>query len=169
MNLIRLTTKIALLGLLISTRVLAGELSAGQESALNTVKAFISAFENLDADAALALVTEDVVLEMPFPLAPGEGKYGTKKMTGDPLRKYMRGIPVRNSHISFNKKVWRVTTDNVVIFEADGSLVRANGKPYKNKYIMVFQVHEKKVASWKEYFNPVVAARTFGIPLESLP
>ena len=44
-----------------------------------------------------------------------------------------------------------------------------DGKPYQNHYIVLFEVKDQKNKLWREYFNPVVAARTFGIPVESLP
>lgn len=161
--------KYSLIFLLLCTSVVAGELNTEQENALNTAKSFIASFERRDADTALSLLSEDAVLEMPFPLVSGEGSYGTRKIMGEPLRQYISGIPIRNSKIAFHNKVWQVTTAGVVVFEAKGDLIRKNGKPYKNDYLMLFYIDKGKVLRWKEYFNPVVAARTFGIPLESLP
>ena len=45
----------------------------------------------------------------------------------------------------------------------------SDGQRYQNKYLVLFEVSAGKITLWREYFNPVVAARTFGIPLESLP
>jgi len=143
---------------------------ASQEEPIHTAKAFISALSQRDANSALLLLSEEAILEMPFPLASGENKYGTQRMWGDPLRQYVTGIMQRNSQIAFNNTVWRQTDDGAVILECDGDLVRSkDGKRYQNKYIVLFQVSDGKITLWREYFNPVVAARTFGIPLESLP
>ena len=143
---------------------------ASQSQSLDTAKAFIAALSKRNADGALHLLSDEAVLEMPYPLAAGENAYGTRKMWGDALRQYVAGINERNSKISFNNVVWRAANDGAVILECDGDMVRSkDGKKYKNKYIIVFEVADEKITLWREYFNPVVAARTFGIPLESLP
>ena len=143
---------------------------ASQAQSLHTAKAFITALSQRNADGALQLLSDEAVLEMPYPLATGENAYGTRKMWGDALRQYVAGIIERNSKISFNNVVWRAANDGAVILECDGDMVRSkDGKKYKNKYIIVFEVADEKITLWREYFNPVVAARTFGIPLESLP
>lgn len=166
---IRMIRLLLISAVLIANLASAAELTEQQRVALQTAQNFITAFEQRDAEKALAYIREDTVLEMPYPLFPGEGKYATRRVTGEALRTYMRGIPVRNSQIAFTAKVWRVSNDSDVILEANGNLVRADGTPYRNKYIMVFHIEDGRIASWREYFNPVVAARTFGIPLESLP
>jgi len=143
---------------------------AGENNALETAKAFIAALSDRNADNALMLLDDEAVLEMPYPLANGENKYGTRRMWGDPLRKYVKGITERNSKISFENSVWRVADDGVLILECDGDMVRSkDGARYQNHYIVLFAVADGKITLWREYFNPVVAARTFGIPLESLP
>ena len=148
----------------------AGAPRASQEEPMHTAKAFIAALSQRDADTALILLSDEAILEMPFPLASGENTYGAKRMWGDPLRHYVKGIMRRNSQIAFNNTVWRQADDGAVILECDGDLVRSrDGKRYQNKYIVLFEVSDGKITLWREYFNPVVAAHTFGIPLESLP
>jgi ketosteroid isomerase-like protein len=145
-------------------------LPANQDDSLDTAKAFISALSKRDANSALLLLSDGAILEMPFPLAGGENKYGTRRMWGEPLRQYVTGITERNSQIAFNNTVWRKADDGVVILECDGDMVRSkDGKRYQNQYIVLFEVSDGKITLWREYFNPVVAARTFEIPLESLP
>jgi len=123
-----------------------------------------------DANQALQLLDEKAVLEMPFPLAAGENAFGTRKMWGAPLRTYVKGIVQRNSSIAFQNKVWYSSSDGVVFLECDGDMVRSrDGQRYQNNYIVLFKVDKDKIVLWREYFNPVVAARTFGISLESLP
>jgi ketosteroid isomerase-like protein len=133
-------------------------------------KAFIHALARRDAAGAINLLHDDAILEMPFPLSAGENKYGTRRMWGEPLRIYINGIVERNSKIAFNNMVWYETGSNTVILECDGDLIRSkDGQRYQNKYVIVFGTEDGEISTWREYFNPVVAARTFGIPLESLP
>ena len=143
---------------------------AEQDNALETAKAFIAALSDRNAENAVMLLSDKAVLEMPYPLASGENKYGTRRMWGDALRQYIAGITERNSQISFKNTVWRTANDGLVILECDGDLVRSkDSKRYQNRYIILFEVTDGQITLWREYFNPVVAARTFGIPLESLP
>jgi ketosteroid isomerase-like protein len=150
--------------------ILSNSSMAGQNNGLETAKAFIAALSDLNADKALMLLSDEAVLEMPYPLASGENKYGTQRMWGDPLHKYVKGITQRNSSIAFENAVWRVADDGVLILECDGDMVRAkDGARYQNRYIVLFAVTNGKITLWREYFNPVVAARAFGIPLDSPP
>jgi ketosteroid isomerase-like protein len=164
-------TRFAKLFLVVFVFLLSNPSIAGQSNkALETAKAFIAALSERNADNALMLLSDEAILEMPYPLAIGENKYGTQRMWGNPLRKYVRGITERNSKIAFENKVWRVADDGVLILECDGDLVRSkDGTRYQNRYIILFAVTDGKITLWREYFNPVVAARTFGIPLDSLP
>jgi ketosteroid isomerase-like protein len=151
--------------------ILASAASLAEETQpADIAKSFINSLTKRDAAAAIALLHDDAVLEMPYPLASGENKYGTHKMWGEPLRIYVKGIVERNSKIAFDNVVWYETDRDTVILEANGDLVRSkDGLRYQNKYLILFETRDGKVITWREYFNPVVAARTFGIPLESLP
>jgi len=44
-----------------------------------------------------------------------------------------------------------------------------DGARYQNKYIILFKIEDSKIILWREYYNPITAATTFGIPLESIP
>jgi ketosteroid isomerase-like protein len=161
--------RIALLYVVVSTLASVPSF-ANDDSALLVAKEFILSLTERDAVKTLQLLSEDAILEMPFPLAAGENKYGTRKMWGDALRKYVKGITERNSHIAFENAIWRTAGDGVVVLECDGDMIRSkDGMRYQNKYIVLFEVTNGRITLWREYFNPVVAARTFGIPLESLP
>ncbi len=137
---------------------------------LETSQAFLAALTDRNAAAAIEMLDEEAVLEMPYPLAPGENRYGTRKMWGEALRTYVAGIVERNSQIGFTNMTWYETTRGTVLLEAEGDLVRAkDGQSYRNRYVFLFETRDGRITLWREYFNPVVAARTFGIPLESLP
>jgi hypothetical protein len=51
---------------------------AGQDNTLATAHAFIAALSDRNADNALMLLSDEAVLELPYPLASGENKYGNK-------------------------------------------------------------------------------------------
>lgn len=56
----------------------------------------------------------------------------------------------------------------VVVLEysaAGTSLI--TGKPYRNDYISVITISERKIAHWRDYLNPLPALEAFGIGIEA--
>ena len=80
-----------------------------------------------------------------------------------------RDVTTLVARIAFDNVIWRTTSDGLVLFEADGDLVYNNGDPYRNHYLMFFEVADGKIIRWREYYSPVVWARAVGAPLETLP
>jgi ketosteroid isomerase-like protein len=78
---------------------------------------------------------------------------------------------VKNSvaQIQFKNVIWRTTDDGLALFQADGDLKYNDGRPYQNHYLMMFEASEGKIIRWREYFSPVIWARAYGAPLDSLP
>jgi len=145
-------------------------LEHSDDASLKVAQDFIAALEVRDANQAIERLDETAVLEVPYPLAEGENIYGSRKMWGEPLREYIHGIVQRNSRISFNNSVWYTAGDGVIFLECDGDLIRSkDGARYQNKYIILFKIEDSKIILWREYYNPITAATTFGIPLESIP
>jgi len=110
-----------------------------------------------------------VVQEFPFPLAPGEDRTGARRQRGEGLRTSLRDSLRTTEKIQFNNVVWRTTDDGSAVFEAEGECELSNGRPYRNRYIFIFEVSEGRISRWWEYLNPVISARAVGIPLESIP
>jgi ketosteroid isomerase-like protein len=139
------------------------------DETLKIAQAFIAALSRRDPDTLIPMLADNVVMESAYPLVPGEDKPGAKICTGESVRAFLRGARKTLSKIEFTNVVWRTTNDGLAIFEAVGDLAYADGRPYRNNYLMMFKVANGKLVHWKEYFNPVIWARAFGAPLESLP
>ena len=137
--------------------------------ALKIAKQFIDALARLDAEAQIALLHDDAVLECPFPVRPGEGLPGTRRQFGPALREGLRQSAVNTAEAQFTNCIWRTSDDGLAILQADGECVMGNGNPYRNHYVFMFEVAEGKVIRWWEYLNPVVSARAVGMPLEAIP
>jgi ketosteroid isomerase-like protein len=45
----------------------------------------------------------------------------------------------------------------IVEYQSDG-LVRATGKPYRNRYIGVFRFRSGRICAWREFHNPEITA-----------
>jgi uncharacterized protein len=58
----------------------------------------------------------------------------------------------------------------VVVLEyssAGTSLI--TGKPYRNNYISVVTITERKITHWRDYLNPLPALEAFGINIDAKP
>ena len=139
------------------------------EEALAVAQNFIAALERRDTAALNALVHDDAVLEVPFPLAHGENTTGARRSQGAAIRAYLDDMKTRTSAVRFKNTSWHTTNDGLAMFRADGDITLSDGRPYPNTYLFLFEVTGGKIIHWWEYLNPVTGMRAFGGPLESLP
>jgi ketosteroid isomerase-like protein len=114
----------------------------------------------MDVDALVECFADDAVIEVPF--APGR------------MPKQHRGrAAVREflelAHDSFAPftitvdSVYGTDDANVVVaeFHSDG-IVRTNGRPYQNRYVVFFTFdHEGRLTNWREYYDAGVVVRAF--------
>jgi ketosteroid isomerase-like protein len=103
---------------------------------------------------------EDAVMELPF--APGrmaKAYYGREAILG--FQEFARD--------SFSDFAMRIDTihetadPHVVIAEhASDAVVKANGRPYRNRYVTVFTFDDDgRVTNWREYYDAGVVVRAF--------
>ena len=137
--------------------------------ALAVARQFIGAMERRDADAVIALLDDEVVLEFPFPVVAGGDRPGSRRQCGKAAHAGVRGSLQTTIVIKFTNQVWRTTDDGLALLQADGECTLSDGSPYLNHYIFLFEVREGKIVRWWEYLNPVISARAVGIPLDSIP
>ena len=139
------------------------------KSAMAVTRRFIEALAARDGDALCSALHQDVVLESPYPMVPGEEQPGTRRCKGDSVRGHLANMPNVLCSLEFTNQRWRTADDGAVIFQGDGRATLPNGSRYDNHYLMIFTVQDGKIAHWYEYFNPVIAARANAMPLEMLP
>jgi ketosteroid isomerase-like protein len=137
--------------------------------ALSVAKSLIEAVRQMDPEAMIALMHENIVLELPYPLVKGENTTGTKIQRGKAVHAYAQDVKRRTSQMRFNNVIWRTTNDGLAMFQADGDHTLSDGRNYQNHFLFLFEVLDGKVIRWVEYLNPVAALRAFGAPLESIP
>jgi ketosteroid isomerase-like protein len=142
--------------------------SAGNE-ALALAKRVIDGLERKDAAAVKALLHDDIVLHVPFPLVAGENRTGTRRQQGEAVRRYLDESNSLTETVRFADVTWRTTDDGLALFQADGDVRLRNGRPYRNHYLFLFEARDGKISQWWEYYNPVIAALAFGAPLDSIP
>lgn len=136
---------------------------------LSIAQAAIAALSRRDPEALFALLDEDCVMEAAYPIREGENVTGASRCQGQAVRDFVTDVTRLVARIDFRNVVWRTTSDGLALFEADGDLEYMNGDPYRNHYLMFFEVTDGKIVRWREYYSPVVWARAVGAPLDTLP
>ena len=139
------------------------------EQAMAAGKALIEALKQRDPEAARKVLHDDIVVEVPYPLVPGENTTGARRSTGQAVFDYIQDAKDRTREMTFSNEVWRKTDDGLAIYEADGAHTLSDGRIYLNHFLFMFEVADGKIIRWVEYLNPVAAMRAFGGPLETIP
>jgi ketosteroid isomerase-like protein len=136
---------------------------AGRDAVLN----FFKALGSRDRDALAAIVTEDVVHEIPFSESGSTAPGRFRQFSGrDNIVEFwmtmVPGIKVGKAEdidLSVNGDGSRI------FIEQRGDMTMPDGKRYRNRYVFRFDVRDGKVCHSKEYFNPIIAAYAFGRPI----
>lgn len=137
--------------------------------ALALGKKVVQGLIDKDAEAILAVLADDVLLEVPFPIVAGEDVTGSRRQRGAAVREYIEDSNQRTAKVDFANAVWRTTGDGLAMFQGDGEIELTDGRPYRNHYLMLFEASDGKIVRWWEYYNPVTAMRAFGGPLDTIP
>ncbi len=114
----------------------------------------------MDVDNLIERFAEDAVIEVPF--APGRMP---KTYEGrDSVRGFLELARESFSPFSITVDAVRATDDPRVVvaeFHSDG-VVRANGRPYRNRYVVFFTFDDNgRVTNWREYYDAGVVVRAF--------
>ena len=144
-------------------------MNAPANDALRLGKLVIDALERKDAASIIAILHEDVVLHVPFPLVAGENTTGTRRQAGQAVHAYLHESNRLTASVRFENPVWRTTDDGLAMIVADGNVLLRDGRPYLNHYLFLFEARDGKLLQWWEYYNPVIAAIAFGAPLDTIP
>ncbi|EFC84114.1 Limonene-12-epoxide hydrolase [Parafrankia sp. EUN1f] len=106
------------------------------------VRAFLAALERLDADAALALVSDDVVYQN-VPLPPARGRVAVEKQLRWMLR-YGTGFEARIHHLA---------ADGPVVLTERTDVLRAGSWGAEFWVCGTFEVQDGRVVLWRDYFD----------------
>lgn len=119
---------------------------------------WLAALHALDIPAAVELLADDAVLEMPL-APPGL----PNRFEGKPaIRAFLTGTQLF-SKLEFHDIDVHLTADPelaVVEFRSTGTF-EATGLEYANRYALVIRAREGQVVLYREYFNPLALASAF--------
>ena len=124
---------------------------------VDVVRRALQLVSDLDMDAALELLTEDVVLELPF-----RSDGGPRTMRGADARSFFRSLPKLLSRLDFREvAVHGALPSGLVVAEYSSSGLTRSGKDYPNRYVGFFTLRDGLIAGWREYFDPTIVSAAF--------
>lgn len=118
-----------------------------------------------DADALRSLYSDDVLVELPFSESGRveEGYFRSFRGIDDVMAFWATAFTLEGDDGGLYDAEVNMTGDGRVVFvEGLGQITMANGRDYRNRYVFRMTVDGDKVTSFREYYNPIVAARAFG-------
>lgn len=152
--------------------------TAGPPETLDVFRRWNEAVDAQDLKAVRACMADDIVLEIPFSESGQveEGKFrrytGVEEVTGF----WATAFQAEGDSAGPCNCEITVSADGTTVFlETFGKLTMANGRDYRNRYVMKMVTREGLVAHVREYYNPIQSAYAFGRPIagrlmvESLP
>ncbi len=129
----------------------------GQDRDVEVVRQLIARIGRLEVDAALELLADDLVLELPF-----RGDGGPRRLEGDAARRFIRAMPKLFATLPFHDIVVHGALPSgqvVAEYASDGTT--HTGRSYRNTYVAFFGVRDGRIATWREYFDPSVVDAAF--------
>jgi ketosteroid isomerase-like protein len=121
------------------------------------VERVLGLMADLDVEAVLGYVADDLVLELPF-RADG----GPRRMEGDAAKRFIRAMPKLLDSMPFPEVVVHgPVPSGQIVAEYRSEGVTHAGRPYHNAYVGFFTLHDGRITSWREYFDPNVVAAAF--------
>ena len=126
---------------------------------------FLRAFERRDLRAVAALVDARATLVHPITFS-GEQAPEARFVGRDQVLGYFRAAFELMGRIDFVRERMSVVAGGRTSFvQADGNFTTADGRPYRNVYLLRFDWRDGRIVSGEEYYNPVTFSETFGRPL----
>jgi ketosteroid isomerase-like protein len=128
------------------------------------VNAWLDALSRKDRPALAAMIAEDAVFEYPFDRS-GKTETGSWRIyrgRDAVLKNYVDVALARLSPIGWTEReVTRSADGKRVFVEALGDM-GLNGAPYRNRYVLRFDIKDHRITHMKEYLNPVTSAIATG-------
>lgn len=120
--------------------------------ATEMLKVFQSSLVTKDFEKWLTLFSEDAVVE--FPYAPAGY---TQRLVGiEEIRNYMYELFKLVRILSFSSPDLLVTKDKIVAEYTCNAVMTGTERPYRQSYISVFCIKDRKITLFKDYWNPTV-------------
>jgi len=130
------------------------------------IRKYFAALFGKDADAVRQLLSDDVLTELPFSESGrvDEGYFRSFRGIEEVMAFWTTTFTLEGDDSNLYDAEITVSGDGRVVFlEAFGHTTMSNGHDYRNRYVIRVTVDDDdKIATFREYYNPIVSARAFG-------
>lgn len=137
----------------------------GRKTSLAALKQYFRALRAKDLDTVKTLMTDDVVIEIPFNESgkTDQASYRIYRGMDEVLGFWATAFKAEGESHGMSETDLTVSSDGSrIFFEGRGHLTMADGKDYRNRYVMRFDFVNGKLKHCKEYYNPIQSAYAFG-------
>ena len=126
------------------------------------VSEFVQALGAKDIAKVRAMLAPDATVMLPF--GSGEGTTA-KSRTFEGVEQamgYFGSADQRLATVGFADVEISLAGDDRVFVEATGDMTLPDGRAYRNRYVIRFDIADGRITEVREYFDPLVAGAAFG-------
>lgn len=121
--------------------------------------AWLETFGEGEFDAFPGKVSPDFTLHLPFVPAGVPNEIRGREAVRERLASSARG---RSKLIFHDVRILRTEDPELLVTTARGEATMANGKPYRNSYVMLTRIRGDEVIEHTEYLNPLAIMAAMG-------
>lgn len=140
----------------------------GRRTMRELIRGWFTTVRAKDLAGLLALLSADVVIELPFDESGRTEEGGFRRYRGvDEVRGFWEAAfrAEGKSHGQTSAELTLSADGRVAFLESRGNLTMASGKSYRNRYVFRFVAENGKLIHVREYYNPITSAYAFGRPV----
>jgi len=136
-------------------------------NARDVAERWIMADVNKDKASKLAVISDDMVLEIPFNESGKTEEGSFRRYTGkSEIVSFIDTAFAAEKSVRLVSAEYIVSADGQTVFvEARGEVEMTSGKLYKNRYVLRFDIDGGKIKCLREFYNPITSAVAFGRPI----
>jgi uncharacterized protein len=127
-----------------------------------TVDAFFVALETANFEKLKEIFAEDAKQLNPYTLEGFPKSFDGR----EGIYKQYSSLPAMFGSMKFPRTIHATENPNVFFVQFKGEIeVKAGGR-YENDYIGIFKLENGLIKEYSEYFNPLLVAKAFNVPLK---
>ena len=140
------------------------KLPEAHAAAIKIVEKWIHGDEKKDKDLKLEVVADNMVLEIPFNESGRTEEGHFRRYVGrEEIINFIDTAFAAEKSVKAIDPEYVVSHDARTVFvEVRGQVEMVNGKDYRNRYVLRFDIENGKIVCLKEFYNPIVSAIAFG-------
>lgn len=122
---------------------------------------FFVILETYDFEGLLEIFAPDSVKLMPYaPAGVGDTVNGAQA-----IYEQFSDMPRLFTSAKFPRRIYTTEDPNLLFVTCTGDLDLKDGSKYENDYVFIFKLTGGKITELSEFYNPILMAKAFGVPL----